>query len=109
ALLPDEGLNSGRILAQRARISRKLGETDLALGRYRHLRRKARRLKSNELLLRTWVGYGAMAQTRGNYPEVRRWSSRIVERASARGYGRLASAGHAGLMVASAVARVFDE
>ena len=109
AVLPADSTNAGRVLAQRARVSWKMGNVDLALARYQTLRRKARHAESNELLIRAWAGYGAIAQLRGNYPNVRHWAGRIVDRAERCRYNRLASLGHHGLMVAYAVAREFSE
>ena len=109
AMLPHGSTNAGRLLAQRARVTWKLGNPDLALARYQRLRRLARNLKSNELLIRSWVGYVVIAQQRGNYPDVRRWSNRIVERAGRSHYTRLESLGHHGLMVALAVSGDFSD
>jgi tetratricopeptide (TPR) repeat protein len=98
-VLPVDSVNSGRVLAQRARLSWKMGKTDLALARYQHLRRKARKIKNNELVIRSYGGFAALAQLRGNYPAVRRWSELLVSRAELGEYKRLASLGHHGLML----------
>jgi tetratricopeptide (TPR) repeat protein len=98
-VLPVDSVNSGRVLAQRARLSWKMGKTDLALARYQHLRRKARKVKSNELLIRSWAGFVAIAQLRGNYPDVRHWSERVIALAKRCQYFRLASLGHHGMMM----------
>ncbi len=101
-VLPVDSVNAGRVLAQRARLSWKAGKTDLALARYRHLRRKARKLGSGELALRSFAGFAVLAQMRGNFPAVRRWSDLLVSGAERGEYKRLASLGHHGLMLVNA-------
>lgn len=108
-VLPIDSVNSGRVLAQRARLSWKLGKTDLALARYQHLRRKARKSKDNELLIRSWIGFSTLAQQRGNYPDVRVWSQRVVNLAEQCRYRRLASLGYQGLMLGAVAAQRFEE
>lgn len=103
-LLPDESLNAGRVLAQQARVATKMGNADLALARYRQLRHEARSLKDNELLVRSWAGFSAIAQVRGNYPKLRKWAELVVQQSDRCGYERLGSVGHHGLMIACAVA-----
>lgn len=97
SVLPIDSLNAGRVLSQRARIAWKLGKVDLATARYQHLRRKARKLESNELLVRSWAGFSGVAHMRGNYPDLRRWSQLIVDLAERCGYTRLSAVGHHGL------------
>lgn len=108
-VLPIESVNSGRVLAQRARLSWKMGKTDLALARYQHLRGKARKVESNELLVRAWAGFVALAQLRGNYPDVRRWSTRVVTLSRRCSYSRLSGLGYHGLMVSDAAAHQYGE
>jgi hypothetical protein len=107
-VLPADSVNAGRVLAQRARLSWKAGKTDLAQARYQHLRRKAQKLRNNELAIRSWAGFTAVAQLRGNYPQVQRWASRVVDLASRSGYRRLTGPGHHGLMIRAAMLREFD-
>jgi hypothetical protein len=94
AVLPVDSLNSGRVLSQRARISLKAAKIDLALARFEHLRRKARKLESNELLVRAWVGRIGVAQVRGNQPEVRRLAGLVVDVSRRCGFERLEASGH---------------
>jgi hypothetical protein len=108
-VLPTDSVNSGRVLAQRARISWKMGKTELAQARYQHLRRKAHALKSNELLIRASAGFAALSQLRGNYPEVRSLSRRVVTLAERCRYVRLAGLGHTGLMLGAAAAQRYDD
>ena len=108
-VLPTDSVNSGRVLAQRARLAWKSGKTDLALARYRHLRRKARHRKDKELLIRSWVGFSSLAQQRGNYPAMRMWSQRVVSLAEQCRYHRLAGLGYQGLMLGAAAARRFED
>jgi len=102
--LPSASRNAGRVLAQRARIARKSGETDLAAARFERVLGLARRIGDKELKVRAWIGQSALAHVRGNFPEVRRLSQNAVDLAARCGYGRLESAGHQGILVAAAMA-----
>lgn len=108
-ILPSDSVNSGRVLAQRARLSRKLGKNDLAIARYQHLRRKARKIRDNELLVRAWAGFMAFAQMRGNYPGFEGWCRRVVGLAERAQFKRLSGLGYQGLMVREALRHRFDE
>src|SRR3954469_14160505 len=44
-VLPADSRNAGRILAQRGRLAWKMGNADLALARYRHLRRISHKIR----------------------------------------------------------------
>jgi hypothetical protein len=90
---------AGRVLADRARNSRKQGRVHLAYAQLRELLRHGRVIKSNELCARAWMGLGAVAQTRGNFAEMRRSVRHGLRIASAAGLHRLAATGHAGLGV----------
>jgi hypothetical protein len=100
--LPENGLNCGRVLFQRGRVSRKLSDVALAEARYARVERFGRRLGSPELMIRAQLGHATMAFTRGNYPALRDLSQQIVDLGEPRGYSRLISEGYHGLMVATA-------
>lgn len=108
AILPLDSLNSGRVLAQRARVALMSGKHDLAQARYEHLRRKATRLRSNELLVRSWSGFLGVAHVRGNIPAARRWANLIAQHAPRFGYRRFAAVGHQAMALVSSKARDYD-
>jgi tetratricopeptide (TPR) repeat protein len=99
----------GRVLAQRARIAWLAGEIDDARERYAFVESLARRSRSAELRVRAWNGFAALAQMRGNFPEVRRYArraSRLADRENMRALSRTA---HFALVVAASAERRFDE
>src|SRR5207244_185960 len=89
-------------------VSWKLGEIDLAEARFKRLRHYAREVRSNELLVRSWVGLAQIAQIRGNYPRMGALSRRIVARGVSSGLTRLSAAGYQGLMMRAAQSGQFD-
>jgi tetratricopeptide (TPR) repeat protein len=95
-------LDEGRLLAQRARIAITMGDVELAQERLELLERIATKRDIPELRIRAWIGYAAISQVRGNYPEVKSWSQRVLEAAEARGFPLLKASGHQGLMICSA-------
>lgn len=107
AIVEDE-VERGRVEAQRARIRWKLGDVEGAELRYRRVERTGRRLLDEELRIRAWLGYCALAQQKGNYPALRRWCLRVHRSATARGWGRLAAVAENGLMACEATAGNLD-
>jgi tetratricopeptide (TPR) repeat protein len=103
-----EPIDRGRLGAQRGRIARKLGRIERAERLFRETRRRGARLDSDELRVRGWIGLGSIAQVRGNYPELHRWSRRAVALAERRGYRRLAASARAGLLIRAARAGRFE-
>ena len=99
----------GRIVAKRARVAWKLGLLEEAEGRYRMVERIGRRKQNAELKARAEIGFAALAQLRGNYPDVRRHARRAVRLAEQTGLRSLIRNAHTGMLVAAGVARSLDE
>jgi hypothetical protein len=78
AALADSALERGRYWSQQARIARHRGDLDVATELYGRVEREGRRAGIPELRARAWVGFMAMNQMRGNYPEVERWAHRVL-------------------------------
>ncbi|HET7373430.1 MAG TPA: hypothetical protein VFJ20_08580 [Gemmatimonadaceae bacterium] len=102
-------VQQGRIFAKRARVAWKLGQLDEAEERYRKVERIARREHSTELAARATIGFVALAQLRGNYPEVRRFARRAVRLAERTGIRSLIRNAHSGMLIGAAVARSLDD
>jgi tetratricopeptide (TPR) repeat protein len=86
----------GRVLAQRARVARKANAYDAALALYKRVATLARTLDSGELRARTSVGFGVLAQFRGNLPLAARHfrtAAREAKRAGATDVLRVAQHG----------------
>ena len=101
-------MERARIEAVRARIAWKSGELDVAEERYRRVALTARRLRSDELRVRSWMGRAVVARLRGNYPASRRYGQHAIMLAERDGLRRLASLAHHALMVAAAVGKEFE-
>jgi hypothetical protein len=111
-LRADESLNAvqhGRILAQRARVAWLSGEIEDARARYAFVETLGRRARSPELKVRAWNGFTALAQMRGNFPEMRSYARRATRLADRNDMRALSRTAHYGLLVAAAVDRHFDE
>ena len=102
-------LQRGRLDAARARLTHYFGEHDLAVERYLELERVARKLGSAELLARSSLGLGAVAQLRGNYPEMLRQARRAASFAMECGAPQLRRRASTGLMMAAAQLHRYDE
>jgi tetratricopeptide (TPR) repeat protein len=110
-LAADAGMSPvecGRIEAVRARIAWKRGELDVAEERYRRVAMMARRIRSDELRVRAWIGRAIVARLRGNYPASRRYGQHAIVLAERSGLHRLASVAHHTLMVAAAVGKELE-
>jgi tetratricopeptide (TPR) repeat protein len=103
-----DAITRGRVLAKRARVAWKLGQLEQAEDRYRAVHQLGRRERSLELQARAAIGFVALAQLRGNYPEVRRQAERALGLAERCGIKSLIRNAHSGLLVAAAVARDLD-
>jgi tetratricopeptide (TPR) repeat protein len=101
-------LERGRVLAQLGRVAWKAGALDTAREQYRRVEVLARAASSAELRARAWLGYGIVAQLRGNYPEVRKWSARAADQADRAGLAAVGSIAYHNLMVSAAVAGDFN-
>lgn len=104
-----DAVEAGRILYDRARISRKLGHFDLASAQCDQLLREARRLRSPELKARAHGELAALGETRGNYVEMRDQCERSLRVARRAGLKRLAANAHAGVAKASAISGRFGD
>ena len=111
-LRADTSLNSvqrGRVLAQRARVAYLSGQFDDAHARYAFVETLGQRARSRELKIRAWNGFMALAQMRGNFPEVRSYARRATRLADRAGLTALARTAHYALLVAAASDGRFDE
>jgi tetratricopeptide (TPR) repeat protein len=102
AIADVDPLDRGRIAAQRARIARKLGDSEGAADRYTELEALAEDLNDDELRSRALLGRAAAAQVSGNYPETERLAAACVSLATSRGYLGLAAAARVGLVSCAA-------
>jgi len=102
-------LERGRVLALRARVERKLGRLDEAQERYRHILMLAEKAQSPELEARAEVGLVAIAQVRGNFPDMRAHAERAADLAERHGYRSIARLANQGLTVAAAKNREYDD
>jgi hypothetical protein len=99
----------GRILAQRARVAWLAGEIDDARARYAFVESLGRRARSPELKVRAWNGFSALAQMRGNFPEMRRYARRATRLADREHMHALSRTAHFAVVVAASAERRFDE
>jgi tetratricopeptide (TPR) repeat protein len=99
----------GRVIAHRARIVRQAGEVELAGEQYRNVERIARRMRSDELYARAWIGFAVLALVRGNYPECAEWFARAATAADKAGDRDLSRNAHHGSLIAAAKRDAFDD
>lgn len=102
-------VQQGRIIAKRARVAGKMGFLDEMFDRYTRVEQLAEIADSDELRARALIGFGAVAQMRGNYPDLFRYCQRAAPMADRTGIRELARAAHNGLMIATGIGRRFDE
>ena len=105
----DRVLDRGRVLARRGSLARKFGDPDGARAVYEQVEAMAERHAEPELTARAWIGYGILAQMRGNYPEARRWYTGAALIADDNGCADPAYAAHIGLLSCAAIARDGNE
>ena len=99
----------GRVVAHRARITRQVGNTDLALEQYGSVERIARVTRSDELYARAWIGFAVLAMFRGNFPECAEWFARAATAADKAGDRDLSRNAHHGSLIAAAKRDAFDD
>jgi len=109
AAAPLTSVQRGRVLVERARSARDAGDLDQAVDRYRALASLARSARSAELRALAWNGFAAMAQARGNHPEMRRYAARVARIADREGFTAMSRSAHLTLMFAAASAKRFGE
>jgi tetratricopeptide (TPR) repeat protein len=100
-------LELGRVLAQRARIARKLGDHEAAEALYGEVRTWGGGLP--EMQARADIGHAMLARERGNIPAMRAHFISALENARACGSNELIAKAHHGMMLAAAAAKRFDE
>jgi hypothetical protein len=101
-------IDQGRVIAQRARIAWKQGDSDYAEAQYREVERLGRRSAQPELRARAWIGYTALAHVRGNYPRMKYWAARALRLARANEWLHLQALARKSLMVVSAMGGDYD-
>ena len=94
-------LQRGRIVARRARVDAKLGDIDAAVDQYRDVMRAGKRIASAELQAHALIGLAAIAQMRGNYPELGRLARRAARIAAKEGLRSVSRFAHNGAMIAA--------
>jgi tetratricopeptide (TPR) repeat protein len=109
SMRPEDDLERGRCIAQRARIARKTDDREGAEELYQTVEQLGRDINSPELLSRAFVGYGILARVRGNYPDARRWSTLAAAEADANGVTEVSSLAHHTLMICAGVAGDFEQ
>jgi tetratricopeptide (TPR) repeat protein len=102
-------VDAGRIVVDRAKISRKRGQLDLSLEQLQQLLRQARRLKSMELVAKAHIGIAAVAETRGNFVEFRVQVKRAIRIARSARLNTLLASGYSGLATAEAIAGQYGD
>jgi tetratricopeptide (TPR) repeat protein len=80
-----------------------------AADQYDQVARLGKQIDSGELRIRAWIGHGALAQMRGNYPEQMRYSRRAARLADRLGLRFLSRLAHGGLMITAGARHQFDE
>lgn len=75
-------LEAGRILAQRARVARKADGAEIAEVLYKRVAKLGRAANEPELTARAAIGFGVLAQMRGNLPSAARYFERAAHVAS---------------------------
>ena len=71
-------LETGRILAQRARVARKADSTEIAEALYKRVAKLARAANEPELTARAAIGFGVLTDRRGNLPSAARHFERAA-------------------------------
>lgn len=99
----------GRILIERAKVDRKLKRQEDAADRYRYVETFGSRHKIPELRARALIGLAALAQAKGNYPEVQVHAEKAAKLAERHGLRHLAAEARNGAMVATGQQHRFDE
>src|SRR5436190_2578326 len=101
-------LERGRILSLRARVERKLGRLNDAKDRYELIASLGDSDRTGELTARAAIGLMALAQERGNMPEVRAYALRAIGRAQADNLSQLERLAHQGIAMAESKAGNVD-
>jgi tetratricopeptide (TPR) repeat protein len=94
-------VQQGRIIARRARVDGKLGDIDTAVDQYKRVAKMGTQTGSAELKALAFVGLGALAQMRGNYPQLERFARRAAHIADRHELRALSRHAHNGAMIAA--------
>jgi hypothetical protein len=101
-----EVLLRGRVIAQQGRLARHLGEHWAASRYYEEVERLGAEHELSELTGRAWVGFGILAQYRGDFPDARRRFNAVIELQGAA--AESVGIAHHHLLIAAAAARDYD-
>ena len=101
-----EALLRGRIVARLALLARHLGNVPASRFYYEQVEQLGAESGLPELTGRAWIGYGVLAQIRGDFPESRRRFNAVIELQGAA--SESISSAHHQLMMAAATAGDFD-
>ncbi len=108
-IIPSSNIvETGRILSQRANVVCKLGEFEQGNALYIEIEALGRRHAEPELTARAWLGYGLIAQARGNYPAARRWFTGSALVADDNGCKEPGFRAHISLMTCASLAREWN-
>jgi tetratricopeptide (TPR) repeat protein len=102
-------LDWGRLTARRARVDWMLSNNAEALAAYRRLEAFGRQARSPEITVRALIGRVALAQMKGNYPEMERNARRALRLARRAGLARLARHARNGLMIVASARERYGE
>lgn len=102
-------LDMGRVLAQRARVARKADSSDVAFTLYERVDALGRRANAPELTARAAIGFGVLAEQRGNLPLSARRFDRAARIAAKVGDAELRRVAQHGRMVIAAKRGAFAD
>lgn len=102
-------IDCGRLLADRARNSRKQGRLDLSEEQTLELMRRGKRLSSTYLIALAHDMLGGLAQTRGNFVELAKHAEESVRLSQEWGFRRLLASGYGGLGVRAGMSGQYGE
>jgi hypothetical protein len=109
AEIEEDPASRGRVLGDRARVSRKLGHLDLSFEQSQELLRMGRRAKLPELVALAYAVASAVAETRGNRTEFRELSKRSLRVARAGGFRHLQASGYFAMGTSDAMASRYGD
>ena len=109
AQIEQEPISRGRILGDRARVSRKLGHLDLSFEQSQELLRTGKRAKLPELVALAYSVASAVAETRGNRLQFRELSKRSLRVARAGGFRKLQASGYLAMGTSDAMASRYGD
>jgi tetratricopeptide (TPR) repeat protein len=101
-------IEQGHVLLQQARVTRTLGDLDIAVEFYGAAANLGRRYALAPLRARALIGAGVVARIRGNYPSARTAFQKALAVARAADLENLVVSAHQGLMITAATAHDYD-